>query len=157
MTEVWRDIPGYENYYQVSNLGNVKSYRTCKVLKTPVASNGYKVLNLCVGGQKMFTVHSLVAMAFIGQSNRQTINHIDGNKLNNRLDNLELVSYRDNNVHALNMGLRSRKIKRDDVPVIKSLYHSGTTKTQIARNYNVNIKTIDNVLNDKLMVCEANC
>ena len=155
MTEVWRYIPGYEDYYQVSNTGNVKSLRSGKILKAPVASNGYTVLNLCFKGQKMYTVHSLVALAFMGDSTGKTINHRDGNKLNNNLDNLEIVSYRDNNIHALERGLRGRKIKPNDVPNINTLFSTGFTKSQLSRLYRVNIKTIDNVLNNKLMVCEA--
>lgn len=168
--EIYKDIPGYEGIYQASNLGNVRSYsretwngkcfiyKPGRVLKRSLGANGYYVVAICVSGKQVTrTVHSLVAATFLSPVNgRYTVNHKDGDKTNNCSYNLEYASYRDNNVHALNLKLRKRKIQASDVPKIKMLFALGETKTAIANKYSVNIKTIDNVLKDKLLVCELN-
>jgi hypothetical protein len=120
MEEIWKDIQGYEGLYQVSNYGNVKSlareinrgnlpnrFQKEKLLKKCAGSNGYYVINLFKNKKsKTFTVHSLVALSFIGERTDIDINHIDGNKLNNTLSNLEYVSRRENTCHG-----KSRKYK----------------------------------------------
>lgn len=121
MEEIWKDIKGYEGLYQVSNLGNVKSINHYnkfgektilykgKVLKQQIIkTNGYLSVNLSKNGKtKKFLVHRLVAEAFITNSNNYlVINHIDENKLNNSLDNLEWCTYLYNN----NYGEHSEKI-----------------------------------------------
>ena len=97
MSEEWRDIKGYEEKYQVSNLGRVKSlkdrygnYRE-KILKYSKNNRGYLTVSLCKNSKvKLFTVHRLVAQAFIENSNNYPeVNHKDENKENNRVDNLE--------------------------------------------------------------------
>lgn len=116
MEEVWKDIYGYEGLYQVSNLGRVKSlakydrigrYRT-ECIKSQVDNgNGYLVVNLKIDGiQKMSTVHRLVAESFIpNPNNKRCINHIDGNKKNNNVNNLEWVTHSENMIHAVKHGL----------------------------------------------------
>lgn len=167
--EIFVPVRGYNGLYEVSNFGNVRSndrvsfngrtnfIKKGRLLKKSKSVDGYEVLNLCINGnQKLHTVHSLVAKSFIGDvPSGFTVNHKDGDKANNHLSNLEIVSYAENNIHALDHGLRSRKIQASDVPQIKSLFDSGNTKTEIAKRYNVNIKTIDNVLQNKLRVCAA--
>ncbi len=110
--EIWKDIPDYEGYYQVSNFGNVKSLsRTIfkmgkfpfiskeKILK-PRVNTGYKVFNLCKNGhEKTRKVHQLVAMAFLNHvpcGYKLVVNHKDFNKLNNNISNLEIVTMREN-------------------------------------------------------------
>lgn len=93
MKEIWKDIPGYEGLYQVSNLGNVRSLRfeTPKLLRQRTDADGYKILDFCVYGiQKTLKVHRLVAMAFLPNPNKlPEVNHKDENKANNRVPNLE--------------------------------------------------------------------
>lgn len=110
MREIWKPICGYENKYMVSNLGNVLSLnysgtRKSKVL-TPVKQHkGYLFVHL--GGNKIKMVHSLVAEAFIPNPERKGfVNHIDGNKHNNSVDNLEWVTAKENVEHAIRTGLR---------------------------------------------------
>jgi len=112
--EEWRDIPGYEGKYQVSNNGNVRSLyhrskQRIKLLKTTAHHKGYKVISLCpINGcpRKWYQVHRLVAMAFIpNQNNKPEINHKDGNKHNNSVSNLEWVTYSENTVHGWANGL----------------------------------------------------
>lgn len=108
--EIWKDIEGYERY-TVSNLGNVKNNKTGKILSTRVASNGYLRVNLRKGNVKyekptVMHVHRLVAKAFIDNpDNKTTVNHIDGNKTNNRVDNLEWATSKENTAHAIQHGL----------------------------------------------------
>lgn len=120
MEEIWKDIHGYEGLYQVSNLGNVKSLHYGKktdhlnwknqpprLLRQKVSTSGYLRVELYrPDSRKNFYVHRLVALAFIPNcENKNEVNHIDGNKLNNNADNLEWVSRSENQVHALKMGL----------------------------------------------------
>lgn len=136
MTELWRPIPGYEGYYEASNLGRIRSlgrvaydesthmYRcrnTGKILKPQLhyneANSGYKpryVITLCKDGvQKTHILPRLIAMAWIdGYEEGLTVDHIDGNPLNNRIDNLEWVTWQEN----LNRGYRKGIMKQ--VPVI---------------------------------------
>lgn len=108
MEEIWKDIPGYEGYYQVSNLGRVKSlprgkqwpYRQThnNIRKPRMTSRGYYRVNLSKWNEvKSYFVHRLVAMAFIpNPDNLPIINHKDENPQNNHVDNLEWCTYRYN-------------------------------------------------------------
>jgi hypothetical protein len=97
--EIWKDIPGYVGLYQVSNWGNVKSLKRGKehILKPVIHMKGYYRVRF---NFKNYSIHQLVAMAFLNHKPDGTmklvVNHIDGDKLNNYVDNLELVSNRYN-------------------------------------------------------------
>lgn len=122
MTERWRDIEGFEGY-QVSDHGRVMSLERPRirmgkrhgtigerVLKGTVNSVGYIVVNLRINGRtQMKTVHSLVAEAFIpNPEKKSTVNHIDGVKTHNHVDNLEWSTYSENNQHAWDIGLKRK-------------------------------------------------
>jgi hypothetical protein len=95
--EVWKEVPGYEGLYNVSNLGRVYSYKTKRVLSTPINSVGYKVVNLKRG--KQFKIHCLVAMAFLNHKPsgfKMVVDHIDNDKSNNNVANLQVISNRRN-------------------------------------------------------------
>ena len=111
--EVWKDVEGYEGFYQISNLGRVKSLKQKsfsreKIMKIIVNPKfGYAQLNFRVDNKiKCFKIHRLVAIAFIpNPENKPDVNHIDGNKLNNCVTNLEWCSKSENMIHAFKNGL----------------------------------------------------
>lgn len=111
MNEEWRDIQGYEGLYQVSNLGRVRSCdrfvkcgygknRTVRqqIIKPSILNTGYYYVSLCrEHTMKSFCVHRLEAIAFLpNPEKKKEIDHIDGNRLNNSLDNLRLVTPKEN-------------------------------------------------------------
>ena len=119
MEEIWRDIKGYEGYYQVSNLGKVRSLDRYIVNKkgerkhftekylAQVSRRDYLGVTLSKNNKsKMFSTHILVAETFIpNPENKPEINHIDGNKQNNKVDNLEWCTRSENELHAYKNGL----------------------------------------------------
>jgi hypothetical protein len=102
MIEIYKDVIGYEGIYQVSNLGNVKSmkFNKEKILKPSKDSKGYLSINLSVNGVvKMRNIHQLVAESFLNHKRcgyKLVVNHLDFNKTNNNVSNLEIVSAREN-------------------------------------------------------------
>jgi len=122
MKEIWKSIKGYENYYEVSNIGNVRSidriivdkngiiyHRKGIYLKPVKNKSGYMQVALSINNKlKSYTIHSLIAIAFIPNiKNSPTVNHIDGNKLNNTIINLEWATKSEQARHSLKLKLRS--------------------------------------------------
>lgn len=108
--EEWRPVVGFEGKYEVSNMGRVKSlaYGRERILRQNRHTHGY--LTVCPGGRKHELVHRIVAQAFLGPiPEGMEVNHIDGDKRNNWLDNLEYVTRRGNMRHAVDTGLMLRK------------------------------------------------
>jgi hypothetical protein len=113
MIEEWKDIPGYEGYYMVSNFGKVKSKERYvrsrnnsiriqreRILKLCENGYGYPQVVLCKNGKKNKVVHQLVLSAFgYNFENKPSINHKDGKKKNNSINNLEYTSVAENNLH----------------------------------------------------------
>lgn len=98
-TEIWKDIVGYEGYYQVSNIGRVKSlFRYKKVLKGNVTTWGYLQVNFRKNGKsRYYSIHRLVAQAFIPNIKQfPCVDHIDGDKSNNHVENLRWCTQKDN-------------------------------------------------------------
>ena len=115
MQEIWKDIKGYERLYQVSNLGKIKSLnynhtKEEKIRKLDKSNKGYLSILLCNNnGKKKYNVHRLVAEAFIpNPDNLPQVNHIDGNKENNQVNNLEWCTNGYNEAHAYKLGLKSK-------------------------------------------------
>lgn len=159
--EIWKDIKGYEGLYQVSNLGNVKSLvgwngkryiEREKILKKTVhqgRGNYYReVVNLAINKKrKMCKVHRLVAEAFLpNPNNLPQVNHIDGNPFNNKAENLEWCTARENVIHAVETGLK--KCYRPTKEELMELYiNQRIALTEIARQKNSNVETIKKYLN----------
>ena len=100
LKEEFRPVPGYEGYYEVSNFGNVKSLTNDKILKPCLGSRGYYKVTLSKDGKtKTIRIHILVATAFLDHvpdGYKIVVDHIDNNRLNNNLTNLQLISQRNN-------------------------------------------------------------
>ena len=129
MQEIWKDIKGYEGIYQISNLGKIKSLdrkdyanRNLKgvMLKFGLCKGYYTVVLSKCGEQKQFRVNRLVAENFIKNLNNYSdVNHIDENKINNRVDNLEWCTRKYNNSY----GTRLKRIsKKSSVSLSKKVY-----------------------------------
>lgn len=166
MQEIWKAVPGYEGKYEVSNLGRVKSLARkfyCKngitnqvrerILKPGTDGSGYFRCALC-SDKKLttFKVHRLVARAFVSGETKERfqVNHKDGNKKNNRSDNLEWATVSENCQHSFDIGLQKpkrgmlnghSKLKDSDIPKIRKMFESGMTSRQIASFYKMD-KTI---------------
>lgn len=117
MGEIWKDIPNYEGLYQVSNYGKIKSlerynykghHNLEKILKQSKCKNGYYYVALCKDKKiKYYQVHRLVAQTFLdNKNNYKCVNHIDGNKLNNNVSNLEFCNHSYNEKEAYRIGLK---------------------------------------------------
>ena len=148
--EIWKDVPEYEGLYQVSNLGRVKSIpRTYKNrnykgrVLAPTNARGYLHVLFSVNTtRKTMKVHRLVALAFLGSSDLY-VNHINGVKTDNRLENLEYCTSQENMNHAVKMGVIKRgvevntnKLTENEAKAIK-YGHSGMLQKEIAKLYGV--------------------
>lgn len=113
MEEMFKPIPGYENYYEISNFGRIRNFvggkgRTAgRIIKSFPTGHGYYEATLYINGQRgRIRTHAMVMLLFMGiRPEGLQINHKDGNKSNNCLDNLEYVTPKQNVQHAINIGL----------------------------------------------------
>ncbi len=157
--ETWREIPGYEGIYSISNFGRVLSRHTShsKIMKPRWKSSGYQFVSVCKDRQhKNFYVHHLVAYAFIGpRPAGLDINHKDGDKSNNHASNLEYVSRAENMRHARECGLFNNygsghyaaKLTEELVREIRFAHSQvGIDPKQIAETLRVNVNTIRDVI-----------
>ncbi len=163
--EEWRDIPGYEGLYQVSNLGNVFSIRLktrngVGVLTPLITPNGYHHVNLCNDGEdRRASVHRLVAAAFIGECPPGlVVNHRNGVKTDNHAVNLEYCTQKENDNHSryylgnLKRGEEngSAKLTEEQVKQIRLRYATGMfSQPDLARQYGVDQATIWRIIHRK--------
>lgn len=150
MKEIWKDIAGYEGLYQVSNFGRVKSlnYNKTGISKclVPKKNNSYNMVCLCKGGvHKYVSIHRLVANAFIpNPENKLEVNHIDGNKSNNLISNLEWVTSSENTRHAIDkLGHNPRKWSKTPVKCVET-GEIFETQIEAARVYHTSQGAIGN-------------
>lgn len=171
MEEVWKWIPNYEGTHQASNLGRIRSVdrvvpvkgnkeefsrRKGRIMKQFTHPYGYKILRLCREGKcTSLKVHRLVLAAFKGyKEDLPYVNHIDGNKSNNNLDNLEWCTASYNQKHAYNLGLRSpikgedkkdAKLTLPDIVTIWCYLLEGFELKPIAEYFGVSLSTISHI------------
>lgn len=150
----------FDNYY-ASEDGRIYSGKRNKYLSTRKSNRGYLLVNLSINGKcKTFSVHSLIAKAYIpNPDNLPEINHIDGNKENNCVTNLEWCSASYNCTHALQEGLRvptkgldtkNGHFTDEDVRTIRGLYDSKQySQYKLAEMYNVTRSAIQQIVERK--------
>lgn len=170
--EIWVSIRGYKGLYQVSNMGRVKSMkRVCKtngrvhytvsekIRKYSQHNQGYVMVTLSKKGvNRIYLVHRIVAKSFIPNAdNLPEINHKNGVKYDNRIENLEWCTSSENQQHAFDTGLQkplcgervSYKLKDKDVFKIRELYANGASAYSIAKKYNLSQAAAQNIVNNK--------
>lgn len=160
--EIWKAIEGYEDSHEISNKGRVRSIdridcqgRRLKgnYLKPKVGKFGYHRTGLRKDGlQKFHLIHRLVAQAFLlNQDNKSQVNHIDGDKSNNSVENLEWVTPSENNHHAYDSGLKraqkgedngASKLTKDQVIDIYIRIHKGEKSKLLSMEYGVDYNQI---------------
>ena len=171
--EVWKDIKGYEGHYQVSDLGRVKSLARVveirkgifgnkkeKFLKPTKNKKGYLTLKLCkksddICSEKSVIVHRLVANEFLENSlNKPQVNHKNGIKDDNCVENLEWATGSENVIHALNNNLKisikgsshtNSKLTEKEVLEIRAIGRTKTLK-EVAKIFNVDMSLISLIL-----------
>ncbi|MBV4357712.1 NUMOD4 motif-containing HNH endonuclease [Pinibacter aurantiacus] len=166
MDEIWRDVTGFEKYYQISNKGNVQSLDRIvytnkgnarlvkgKLLTSRINNFGYLSVRLSYKGiTRTLFMHRLIAQEFIDNpENKPFVNHIDGNKTNNSIENLEWVSHSENISHAYRSGLlnNNRGANHHESRIVVSV-HTGQafyTIKEAANNAQMNYNTFRNLLN----------
>lgn len=155
--EQWLPVVGYEGFYDVSDQGQVRGVKRVdsigrprnQRLLRPAMSNGYPYVNLHKNaGSVLRRIHALVAEAFIGpRPDDYTVNHIDGNKQNNCVRNLEYLTQRDNIHHSVRTGLRG-KLREEQVWEIREM-HSRNPKLPLwasAKRFGVSRSTVASIL-----------
>jgi hypothetical protein len=176
-SEVWLDIKGYEGHYQVSSFGRVKSLARVvecrkdvfvnkkeRILKPNKNKKGYLVVKLCkkvdgVCSELNFICHRLVALNFLQNvENKPQVNHINGIKDDNRVENLEWATGSENVIHSLANNLKipqkgsehgNSKLTEEKVLEIRKIGRSKTLK-EVSKIYNVDISLISLVLLNKI-------
>ena len=103
--EIWKPVENYEKFYEVSNKGRIRNTRN-KIMKTYKINSGYEAIKFTVNTKRTsHLIHRLVAKAFLDNpKNLPEVNHINENKMDNKIDNLEWVSSSQNKQHSLKSG-----------------------------------------------------
>lgn len=160
MKEEWRLIKSFP-YYEISSFGNVRRIKNGNIIKHWITNAGYCQVHLCDGStRKAKSVHRLVAIEFLeNKLNKPQVNHIDGNKQNNILSNLEWSTRSENQRHSIKTGLRTgvkgssnklSKLTEIDIYIIKDLYKRYKLKqSTIVRFFDVSPATICHIVNGK--------
>lgn len=158
--EVWKPIPGYEEFYHASTFGRIKSFHHSKVkiLKPICDKDGYlQIYFKKAGKKKRCKIHRVVATLFIQNFNsKPQVNHLDGCKTNNHVDNLEWATNAENQHHASKLGLTSSgenhyhaKFTNAQIEYIRANQDS-LTVTALAKKFHVDKMTISDIQRGKI-------
>lgn len=159
LEEIWK--PTYlTDKYEISNLGKVRTVKTGIIRKVHTGNRGYNTVVLKFDKKQYnVNIHRLVMEAFKPEEKFKDsfINHIDGNKLNNSLDNLEWCTHKENMAHAKEKGLVAKgedtgtsKLTEFDVVIIRQYYNDGFNQTSLAKQFKVDQSLISLIVNNKL-------
>jgi Trp operon repressor len=167
MSEKWLPVVGYEDVYSVSNFGKIrreKPYKSTKVGRILVGGKnpqGYSIFGLYKNGTRHYmALHTIVTNAFLGQRPKdKVVNHKDGNKLNNNIQNLEYVTVKENNDHAKNTGLLrplrgedkvEAKLTEKNVKQMRSDYlNKIKSQKELTQEYGISIACVSRTVNRK--------
>ena len=157
----WKPVKGYEGHYEISNYGDIRSLKNQipKELSKRYNADGYCHYSLRINGKsKEFMAHRLVIKHFSDSKEKETVNHIDGDKKNNYIENLEWADRGEQMIHAYKNGLKKSKVGFDsynaimtekEVLEIRSLYIPRSKEfgmRALARKYKVSDATIDRIV-----------
>lgn len=159
MVEEWKPVLGFEDFYEVSSWGRLYSIRFNKIMADCTSSNGY--IRDCLRGErisKSFSRHRIVAMAFLDNpENKPTVNHINADKTDNSVYNLEWATWSENNAHAHKLGLnkspKSTPISQFDKQ--GNLINSWPTLASAASYYGISHSAISNNISGKSRYCRG--
>lgn len=162
-TEIWMPVIGYESFYEVSNIGRVKSlirgsgnHRNTKekILK-PYEASGYYEVSLYIDKSKVHgKIHRLMARAFIpNPEKKRCINHKNGIKTDNRLSNVEWATHTENLVHAYQTGLHKprpgvivrQRHSDEEIILAKKLINEGHRLVDIAKMHKLSLNILSNI------------
>ncbi len=166
--EVWEDINGFECRYIVSNLGRIKSIDSNRILRQSTnRNNGYLKTSVPLEPKKRklktLRTHRIVAESFIPNPHKkETVNHIDGNKLNNTKSNLEWATYKEQSEHAYRLGLikpprmygednSQCKLNKTEVRIIRRL-KGKLSQVEIGKLFNVSGGVIGRIHRNEIWV-----
>jgi transposase len=148
----WKDVEGFEGYYSVSDSGEIRNVLNDKILRQS-NSRGYRVVRLTKERKRSVgSVHRIVASAFLKiGSEKKEVNHKNGLKSDNRVENLEWCNRQENVDHSIKHGLVNYAKKLDEFKVlsINTFFLAGKKSSEIAKMYNISASTISEIVNKK--------
>lgn len=170
--ETWKDVLGFENYYEVSNTGLVRSKPRLvirkngrphtvksKILKPCISTDGYLKSCFSINGKLYpFAVHRVAANSFLGKQDGYEVNHINGIKTDNRIENLELLTHSENIKHAVKLGLlpvtrgsqrTQAKTTESVIKLMQEMRAKGIQRKVILSELNLSLHTYKDVIRGK--------
>jgi hypothetical protein len=144
MQPFWLPIGGYEDKYRVSRDGSIWSVKNNRLLKPYGDTSGYRVVQLCRDGKRIqLRLHRLVASVFIPNPlNLPEVNHLDGDRANNVVSNLEWSTKSDNGKHAYDVLKRTRTVRRLTPEQVEEIKNASGSSREIARRLNVSRSSV---------------